>query len=134
MKYGPETPTVEAFIRHLKGMTKEEWAEVDAAVYAMDAMDVTARLLSWLMAWRAAEDAVGKIARDAAGHAASLGAVGRYVETLSAMTINARVWEAAGHATYEILGEAIMRKHGEPFYFLPMFGFESPEAVLENDQ
>ena len=129
MKYGPNTETVEAFIRYLKGMTPEQWAEVDAAVYAMDAMDVTARLLSWLMAWRAAEDAVGKIARDAAGHAASLGAVGRFAGT--ALEVDARVWEAAGHATYEILGEAIMRKHGEPFYFLPMFGFESPEAVLE---
>jgi hypothetical protein len=39
--------------------------------------------------------------------------------------------DAALGATYEILGASLMRRHDKPFYFLPMFGFASPEAVLE---
>ena len=49
-------------------------------------------------------------------------------------------WEAAGEAardaawaTNEIQGAAIMRAKGQPFYFLPLFGFADPEAVLATD-
>jgi len=66
MNYGPETETVEAFIRHLKRMTFEQWAA----------------------AW----------------------------------------------AANEIQGAAFMRDRGQPFYFLPMFGFADPEAVLAADK
>jgi len=41
---------------------------------------------------------------------------------------------AAWYATYEIQGAAIMRKNGTPFFFLPMFGFADPEAVLAADE
>ena len=75
MKYGPETKTVEAFLRHLKRMTPQEWATVSDA------------------AWAAARDAAN-----------------------------------------EIQGAAFMREQGQPFFFLPMFGFADPEAVLAADQ
>ena len=39
-------------------------------------------------------------------------------------------WGAAG-ATNEIQGAAIMRAKGQPFFFLPLFGFANPEAILE---
>jgi hypothetical protein len=42
-------------------------------------------------------------------------------------------WAAAGAAawaTSEIQGAAIMRERGQPFFFLPMFGFADPDAVL----
>lgn len=39
-------------------------------------------------------------------------------------------WAAAG-ATNEIQGAAIMRERGQPFFFLPMFGFASPEEIPE---
>jgi len=77
-KYGPETATVKAFLRHLEAMTPGQWY---AAGYA-------------------ARDA----ARDAAG-------------------------DAAGYAANEIQGAALMRERGQPFFFLPMFGFATPEEI-----
>ena len=69
--------------------------------------------------WDAARDA----ARAAAGGAA-----------------RAAAWDAAGgaawDATNEIQGARVLRERGQPFTFLPMFGFADPEAVLaaENDR
>jgi hypothetical protein len=37
-------------------------------------------------------------------------------------------------AATEIQDAHIMRKREQPFFFLRMFGFDSPEAVLENDK
>jgi len=85
-KYGPETATVEAFLRHLKLMTPEQWDAARAAARA------------------AAGDAAWDAAWDAAGDAA---------------------W-----AAHEIQGATLMRERGQPFFFLPMFGFADPEAVL----
>jgi hypothetical protein len=81
-KYGPETATVDAFLRHLKLMTPEQWA----------AARVAARVAAW----------------DAARVAA---------------------WDA----TNEIQGAKLMRERGQPFFFLPLFGFADPEAVLTAD-
>jgi hypothetical protein len=41
---------------------------------------------------------------------------------------------AAGCATNEIQGAAVMRERGIPFFFLPLFGFADPEAVLAADR
>ena len=90
-KYGTETATVEAFLRHLKGMTLEQW---DAALYA--ARDA---------AWDAADNVAWYTALD-----------------------------AALDATNEIQGATLMRERGHPFFFLPMFGFADPEAVLAADK
>jgi len=37
-------------------------------------------------------------------------------------------WAAARGAN-EIQGAALMRERGQPFFFLPMFGFADPEAI-----
>jgi hypothetical protein len=89
-KYGPETATVDAFLRHLKLMTPEQWA--------------AARVAARVAAWDAARVAAGDAARVAA-------------------------WDA----TNEIQGAKLMRERGQPFFFLPLFGFADPEAVLTAD-
>ena len=46
-------------------------------------------------------------------------------------------WEAAGaaaRASNEIQGAAVMRTNGQPFFFLPFFGFADPEAVIAADR
>ena len=114
MMYGPETVTVEAFIRHLKRMTPEQWSAARAA--AWDA--------AWDAAWGAARTAARDAARAAAGDAAWDAG-------------GAAAWAAAGDAAWaanEIQGAAFMRDRGQPFYFLPMFGFADPEAVLAADK
>lgn len=66
---------------------------------------VAARVAAWVAAWVAARDAACDAACDAA-------------------------WVAARVATAEIMGASQMRAKGQAFYFLPMFGFADPEAVL----
>ena len=110
MMYGPETVTVEAFIRHLKRMTPEQWAAARAA--AWDAAGPAAWDAARAAAWAAARDAARAAARAAASDAA----------------------RAAAWAADEIQGAAFMRDRGQPFYFLPMFGFTDPEAVLAADK
>ena len=104
--YGPETVTVEAFIRHLKRMTPEQWSA------ARDVARAAARPAARAAAWDAAR-AAGKNAAWVAARAAA--------------------WDAAWAAN-EIQGAAFMRDRGQPFYFLPMFGFADPEAVLAADK
>ena len=41
----------------------------------------------------------------------------------------AAAWDAA-RATNEIQGAAVMRDRGQPFFFLPMFGFATPEEIV----
>ena len=64
----------------------------------------------------AARDAARDAAGEAAGEAARLAA-----------------WDAdwdAAWASNEIQGAAVMRAKGLPFFFLPLFGFSDPEAVI----
>ena len=63
---------------------------------------------AWEAAWEAAREAAGEAAGEAAREAA---------------------WEAAW-ASNEIQGAAVMRAKGLPFFFLPLFGFLDPEAVI----
>jgi hypothetical protein len=66
-------------------------------------------------------------ARDAAGDAAW--AAARDAARDAAW---AAAWDAAWAAAYaasEIQGARIMREKGQPFFFLPMFGFAEPEAI-----
>lgn len=41
---------------------------------------------------------------------------------------------AAAWASNEIQGARILREQGRPFFFLPLFGFADPEAVMEADR
>jgi len=109
-KYGLNGHIVDAFIEHLKGMTSEDWGRVKAAWDA-------ARSAAWDAAWDAAWNAVGNAARSAAWDAARSAA-------------RSAAWDAAGYAAWEIQGADLMRKRGQPFFFLPMFGFADEQAVL----
>jgi hypothetical protein len=101
---GDRAQTVLAFWRHLDCMTADDWKKVDAArAAAVAAAGDAARA--------AAGDAAGDAAWDAAWDAA-----------------RAAAGDAAG-ATNEIQGAAIMRERGQPFFFLPIFGFASPEEI-----
>ena len=117
---GGQYQTVLAFWRHMDRMTSDQWAAADAAADAKaDAADY------------AAADAF-----DAAG--AAVGFASRNAVRISA-EISAKIsWAFAGNAargaTYEIQGAAIMRAKGQAFYFLPLFGFADPEAVLLADK
>jgi hypothetical protein len=114
---GDQAHIVLAFWRHLDRMTEKDriaardvtepaaWvAAGDAAWNA--ARDVT-EPAAWVAAWNAARDAALVAAEDAA-------------------------WNAAA-ACSEIQGAKILRKKGKPFFFLPLFGFADPEAVLAAD-
>ena len=98
LKYGPETATVETFLRHLKALTPEQQA--------------TAWYAAWDAAWDTAWDTAWDAAWDAAGYGAGYGARA-----------------AAGYAANEIQNAALLRERGQPFFFLPMFGFATPEDI-----
>jgi hypothetical protein len=110
---GDQAETVLAFWRHLDRMTAEQWVVAGAAAGA------AARAAVWV--------AAGDDARAAAGYDAGYDAWAAARDAATA---------AAGYATNEIQGARILRERGQPFTFLPMFGFADPEAVLaaENDQ
>jgi hypothetical protein len=95
---------------HLDQMTAEQWAAARAAAgdaawaaawaAAGAAARTAARTAAWAAAWAAANAAAGAAAGDAA-------------------------WAAAG----EIQGAAIFIAANRPFYFLPLFGFNSPDDI-----
>ena len=119
MKYGPETETVEAFVRHLQRMTPEQL--------------VAASETAWVAASDAAVDAAWDTASDAAVGAA-VDAVGVAAWVAAGEAAEESAGEAARDAAGEIQGAALMRERGKPFFFLPMFGFADPEAVLAADK
>jgi hypothetical protein len=134
---GDQAETVLAFWRHLDRMTAEQWPAAGAAAgdaagaaaraaaraAAGDAAGAAARAAARAAAWDAAGPAAGPAAWDAAWDAAWAAA-------------GPAAGAAAGCATNEIQGARILRERGQPFTFLPMFGFADPEAVLaaENDR
>jgi hypothetical protein len=107
---------------HLDSVTGAAWEAVreaagEAALEAAweaagEAAQEAAREAAWEAAGEAAWEAAGEAAWAAAGEAA---------------------WEAAGEAAWaaawEIQGAEIMRRDGRPFYFLPIFGFASPDDI-----
>jgi hypothetical protein len=102
---GDNARTVLAFWLALDGFTLEQWGAAGDAAWA--AAGVAARDAAWAAAGDAAWAAAGVAARDAA-------------------------WAAAGvaaRASNEIQGANLMRDRGQPFYFLPLFGFANPEAI-----
>jgi hypothetical protein len=119
---GGQAQAVLAFWRHLDRMTAKDWTAARTAAWA------AARDAARTAAWAAARDAAGDAAWAAAGDAARTAAW-------------AAAWTAAGDAagdaagaTNEIQGAAVMRAKGVSFFFLPLFGFADPEAVLAADK
>ncbi len=88
------------------------WRHLDA----MTAGQWAARADEWhaarVAARAAARDAAGVAARDAAGVAA----------------------RDVAEATWEIMGATLLKERDQSFYFLPMFGFADPEAVLKGSK
>ena len=140
---GDQAHIILAFWRHLDRMTPDQWraagdaaAAVAAARVAGDAAAAAAaaRVAAVAAAWAAdaAKAAVGAAAWDAVMDAAMAAAVGWAATarpTRAGAAARDAAW-AAARASNEIQGAAIMRERGQPFYFLPMFGFANPEAVL----
>jgi len=125
VKYGPETPIVEAFLQHLKAMTPKQWdatrAAAGDAAGGWEAAGLAARDAAWGAAGIAARGGAGAATREAVGGAVLDAA---WDATWDIMWFTA--WDAAN----EIQGAALMRERGQPFFFLPMFGFADPEAVV----
>ena len=117
---GDQAQVVLAFWRHLDHMTP---AVVSAAweVVKGAAKGAAARQMVKGAAREAALAAAGEAAREAAMRAAWEAAM-RAAEEVA--------WEAAC-ASNEIQGAAVMRKRNQPFFFLPLFGFANPEAVIK---
>ena len=133
MKYGPKTETVEAFIRHLKRMTPEQWNTAGSAATVYRLGDEAGAA-----AWDAAGDAAWYAARDAAGFGPMAEAGSAAMSRMARYAVSNAVWSAVRSAAWsaatEIQGATIMRERGQPFYFLPLFGFADPEAVLAADK
>ena len=108
---GSEAQRVLAFWRHLDRMTGDNWKRVSAA---------------WDSAW----DAAGAAARDAARDAARAAAGAAARDAARDAAWDAAPPPCAAWATNEIQGAAIMRERGQPFFFLPVFGFKAPEEIL----
>ncbi|MFN3424864.1 MAG: hypothetical protein ACK40C_09195 [Novosphingobium meiothermophilum] len=88
-------------------------AAAEAAAWA--AAEAAARDAAWAAAWAAARAAAWAAARDAAWAAAWAAA-------------RAAAW-AAAWASNEIQGREVLEREGKPFFFLPMFGFASPDEI-----
>lgn len=93
----------------------DQWSKLLDFWWALDGLSPA----QWGAAWGAARDAARDAAGDAAGDAARDAAWDA-------------AWDAAGDAAWassEIQGAAIMRERGQSFYFLPLFGFASPDDI-----
>jgi hypothetical protein len=63
-------------------------------------------------------------------------ALGRHLDRMTPTQWDA-AWAAARDAAWaaaEIQGARVLREQGRPFFFLPLFGFADPEAVLAGDE
>jgi hypothetical protein len=130
---GDQAQCLLAFWRHLDRMTTEAWEAPRAAV------GETAASAAKRAAWAAAASAAKEAAKEAAWEAAREAAWAAAWEA-----IKEEDWEAAWAptkeaawaavwATNEIQGAAVMRAKSLPFFFLPLFGFADPEAVMAAD-
>ena len=108
---GDQADKVLAFWLYIDGMGANQ---CDAARYTAGAAAYNVACYATRnAASEAAGDAVGDAARYAAGAAACKAA-----------------GFAACYATWEIMGASVLRTKGQPFMFLPMFGFASPEDIV----
>ena len=90
----------------------DQWSKVLDFWWYLDTMSSAAWKAAWAAAWEAAGTAAGTAAGEAAGEASRVPA-----------------GEASAAAAWEIQGAEIMRRDGRPFYFLPIFGFASPDDI-----
>jgi len=99
---GDQAQIVLAFWRHLDRMTPASRAA----------------------SWAASGETYGAACKAAAGASCKAAAGAAFWAAYGAAC------KAAAGASNEIQGAAVMRAKGLPFFFLPLFGFSDPEAVL----
>ena len=111
---GEHAQLVLAFFKHLDSMDAAAWvaAWVAARTAAWEAAGDAARGAAWVAARDAAWEATRDAARDAASKTARVAAV----------------------AAAEIQGHKILAEQGKQLFFLPIFGFETIEALREYAQ
>ena len=128
-QYGPKGHIVDAFLEHLKQMTEADWRAVnDARDAEMREVRVAAFYDAQSFARRAAKDAVGLAKTNIAGHMAEL------VSRAAVMDEEKdAAGYAAGSAVRELLGADLLRERGQPFFFLPMFGFADEQAITKRE-
>jgi hypothetical protein len=120
-QYGPKGHVLDAFLEHLKQMTEADWLAVnDARDAASDA--------KWDAAWYTAGYAVRETTRDTSWYITGVaaGVAAGYFARPAARP-------AARYAVWEILGADLLRKRGQPFFFLPMFGFADEQAIIKQE-
>ncbi len=138
---GDQAPVLLALWRHFDRITHKDWvaawaaarATVGSAAWvaaedaALDAARAAARGAAGAAVWAAALDAAVDAAWDAAGAAA--------LDAARAAAVDAALDAAldAAWASAEVQGAALMRERGQPFFFLPLFGFADPESVMAAD-
>jgi hypothetical protein len=120
---GDQAETVLAFWRLLDHTSDAAWAAAKAA-----SRRAARGAASWKAAWAAAKAASGETARGAAW-----GAVMEASWEKAWGPVGTADWGAAW-ATHEIQGAAVMRAKNQPFFFLPLFGFADPDAVVAADR
>lgn len=128
---GPNAAQVLAFWRYLDAMKPSRWraagaayvaaaaAAYAAAAYAADADAADAADADADAGAAAAADA------DAAAAAAAAYAADDYADAADADAAA----DAARSTTYELIGAVELRAKGRKFFFLPMFGFNTPEDI-----
>ena len=124
---GNHAQVVLAFWRHLDCMTPAAWKKVKQAVRKASGEGVMQALVA------AARDAAMGAACEAFGEAAAIAARAAAWEAVIGATCEAfeeEVGNVAMLATNEIQGASVMRANNQPFFFLPLFGFRDPEAVI----
>jgi hypothetical protein len=106
---GDQANLVLAFWKYLDSMDDAAWAAIDTEITHIT-----------MAAWNAARDAAVNAAGFKACRAAGMASL-QWCHPMGCFTNN---------ALHEILGASVIRSNGQPFYFLPRFGFADPEAVL----
>lgn len=130
---GDQAQTVLAFWRHLDQLSAEQWYAARATAWdiatvtdrdtAKDVISAAAWYNSWMAVRTAATTTLWYTAREA---------VWTTAYTLAATAKRATARAAAG-ATSEIQGAAIMREKEQPFFFLPLFGFNNPSEIVARE-
>ena len=130
--YGPNGHIVDAFIKRLRGMTEDDWWAV--ATEWSDSIRFCLERPPWFAAQDGASDDAENVAIAAAGKAnwyAGVMTAARYYRWEAARNA---VRYATRDAVREIQGADLLRERGQPFFFLPMFGFADERAVIESNR
>jgi len=136
-KYGPKGHIVDAFVNHLRKMSKEEWDIILAAEPVSNVNGTRVNIWDvWVAIWNAAKDAAGNdVVLYAAGEVilcawaawdAVMGVPRDFAAEIAADFAGTTTWDA----TCEILAADLLRERGKPFFFLPMFGFADENEII----